>query len=492
MPQTDIEHSCCRFLAGALLGCSLLLSGCAGISGIEPQSRAMPADRLDAGKAVAGAPHIDWPEENWWRAYGDPQLDALVARGIAGSPTLRVVQARVRLANAYAETVHAETQPDVSLDASATREKFTALQFIPPPWAGHTDWNNEATVSLAYDLDLWGRKANGWNAALDEAHAAAAEAQQVRLELETSIVRSYIRLAEEFALRDVAEASLGLVRQRTAIAQRGLAAGLGTQMEVREAETALPMAVARIDAIDTRIRLQRNQLAALAGEGPGGGEGITRPTLALDVPVGLPDVLPAALIGRRPDVLASRWRVEAAERHVEVAKASFYPNINLLGFVGFQALGFGQLASDAATVAGVGPAVSLPLFDAGRRRSDVAAGTAAYDVAVESYNDVMVRALQQVSDQLALMQSGARRREEARQSLVSAEEASRLAQAGYRAGLSNYQHVLDAQAVLFRQQEFAAQVQAEWLDAHAGLMQALGGGMNPPEPDSRSNADARP
>jgi NodT family efflux transporter outer membrane factor (OMF) lipoprotein len=456
------------------------------MSGIVPQSKTTQANTLDAGTTITTASRMDWPAEDWWEAYHDTQLDALVSKAIADSPTLKVARARMALSQAYSDSMHAETLPNVSGDASSTRERFTALQFIPPPWGGHADWDNKATVSLGYDLDLWGRQESIWHASINETHATAAEVQQVKLELETAVIRSYVQLAMEFTLRDIAEEHLAHLKQRASIARRGLAAGIGTQMEVSETETPLPLAHAQIEAIDARIGLLRNQLAALSGQGPGAGEAITRPVLTLDAAIGLPDQLPANLVGRRPDVLASRWRIEAAQQNIEGAKAAFYPNINLLAFVGFQALGFGQLLSSAAGIAGVGPAISLPLFDGGRRRGNLSARTAAYDIAVESYNGVLVRALQDVSDQLVVLQSNTRQRKDAEQSLASARHAHELAQTSYRAGLSNYQHVLDTHIVVLRQEEIVAQLQAVRLDSYAGLMRALGGGTM--DPDVTRNA----
>lgn len=452
------------------------LTGCISMSGILPHAHTKSANTLDAGKSITAASTIAWPNEHWWKAYRDPQLDALVAKTIADSPTLGVAQARVALSQAFAESMHAETLPNISGDVSVIRERFTAVQFIPPPQAGNSDWNNKAQLSLAYDLDLWGRQESIWRASVDETRAAAAELQQVKLALVTAIVQSYIQMSMAYHLRDIATERLAEVEQRVAIARRSKAAGIGTGMEISELEIALPHARAQIEAIDAHIALLGNQIAALSGQGPGAGERITRPALVLDAPIGLPDQLPANLVGRRPDILAHRWRVEAAQQNIEGAKAAFYPNINLIAFIGFQALGFGQLISNAAAIGGVGPAISLPIFDGGRRRGNLSAKTAVYDLAVENYNDVVVHALQDVSNQMVVLQSNAKQRVEAESALGHARKTFTLAQASYRAGLDNYQHVLDARISVLHQQEIMAQLQAERLDAYAGLMRALGGG----------------
>jgi len=473
------NHQCAgnhSLLKMYLVSSMLLLTGCVSMSGIFPQAKMTAPEQLKTGQAISTAETISWPHESWWQAYHDAQLDSLLAKAIKDSPTLHAAQSRIALSQAYAESMHAETKPNISAEASAVRERFTELQFIPPPWGGQFDWNNKATLSLAYDLDLWGRQESIWKASVGESRAVAAEAQQVKLGLETAIVRSYVQLALEFSLRDIAEEQLHELEQLVSISRRSYNAGLSTQMEVLEAETPLPSARARLEAVDARIKLLRNQLAALAGEGPGAGETITRPTMALDASVGLPDKLPANLVGRRPDVLAQRWRVEAAQSNIEGAKAAFYPNINLIAFVGFQALGFGQLISNAAAIAGAGPAISLPIFDGGRRRGNLSAKTASYDIAVDNYNEVLVKALQDVSDQLVVLQSNEKQMKEAQLAKETALKAHELAKVSFKAGLSNYLHVLVTHETVLRQREAIANLQAVKLDRYAGLMRSLGGG----------------
>lgn len=453
-------------------------TGCISSKGVKPHAKNIEANDLEVGKTISAAKAgIAWPNEDWWKLYGDQQLDALIIKTLSASPTLREAQARVAMSQAYVDSTHAESLPNVGAGADFTRERFTELQFIPPPSAGNSAWNNKMAASLSYDLDLWGRQESIWKGAVDETLASSAEVQQVELELVTAVVRNYIQLSMQYALRDIAVERLTQVKQRVSIVSRSLAAGLSTGMAVSEAETPLPLANAKIEAIDEHIALLRNQLAALSGQGPGAGDHISRPILVLEAPIGLPDALPANLIGRRPDVLAQRWRIEAATQSIDGAKAAFYPNINLIAFIGFQALGFGQLISNAAAISGVGPAVSLPIFDGGRRRSNLSAKTASYDMAIENYNNVIVRALQDVSDQLVILQSNAKQHTEVEKSLVLAQKTYTLSKVSYHAGIENYQHVLDVQTAVLNQQEIACQLQAVRLSAYAGLMKALGGGV---------------
>jgi NodT family efflux transporter outer membrane factor (OMF) lipoprotein len=455
----------------------LPLVACVSMSGINPKAKSKQVNTMMSGKTIESALKIEWPAVDWWKAYHDEQLNTIIDKAVTGSPTLRMAQGRVNLAQANADSVHAETQPNISGDASAVRQRFTELQFIPPPSAGNWDWDNKMTANIAYDLDLWGRQESIWHASVDETNASKLEVQQVKLELVNAVTRSYIQLAKEYYLRELAEENLTELKQRVAIKQRTMKAGLGTQMEVIEAETPLPLARAKIEAVDERIKRLRNQLAALSGQGPGAGDNLSRPSMTLEAREGLPDTLQANLVGRRPDVLAHRLHVEAAQQNIEGAKKAFYPNINLLGFIGFQALGFGQLISSAAGIAGAGPAISLPIFDGGRRRGNLSAKTASYDIAVENYNSVLVKALQEVSDQLVIMQSNVKQIKDVDMALVSAQKANHLAKVSYGGGLTNYQNVLDTNSVVLQQQEIRTQLQAVQLDAYAGLMRALGGGV---------------
>ena len=304
LSKPNILHFSCRLLNISLM---TMIAGCISTSGIESTSQPIHADTIGAGSIIAMSASMDWPTETWWSAYKDPQLESLISQTVSGSPTLRIAQIRVRLAQAFQDSRHADTLPNISTEGSFVREHFTERQFIPPPWAGHSDWNNQLTASLAYDLDLWGRQKSLWQASVSEVRATKIEVQQVRLELITTVVRTYIQLAMQYSLRDIAEAHLLQIKQRIAISKRSLFAGLGTEMEVTEAETPLPTLVAKIEAINSRIGLIQNQLAVLSGQGPEVGDTIKRPSMMLKVDIGLPDHLPANLIGRRPDILAYRW-----------------------------------------------------------------------------------------------------------------------------------------------------------------------------------------
>ncbi len=476
-----------------VLTTALFLGGCASLPDTAPHSRLLDPAGLKAGSAVAAVhPAAPWPTRTWWQSYGDPQLDRLVAEATAGSPTLRMARTRITAAQFMAGATRSNLYPAIQADAHFMRERLTETQVFPPPLGGGTFWDNSATAGLAYDLDVWGKNRAALAAALDYERMAAAEAQEVQLALETAVVRSYVQLSLRFVLLDIAQATLKQRQEILDITRKRFNAGLTTELDLRQAETPVPAARAEAERAGEEIELLKNQLCALSGKGPGEGEAITRPTLSLNLPVGLPASLPADLLGRRPDVAAHRWRVEAAGKNIAAAKAAFYPNINLTAFVGWQSFGFDKLLSASSLVHGFGPAISLPIFEGGRLRSQLGLSAADYDMAVESYNDTLIRALERVADSVVTLRSLEKQRSEATLSNSLAGRTYDIALRGFRAGYTDYLNVLNAQNLTLSEASRKAAVEARFLDAYAALMQELGGGMNDTPEAPRPTAGKTP
>ncbi|TKC80334.1 efflux transporter outer membrane subunit [Trinickia terrae] len=483
-------------IALAFLAFSTIITGCASTGGIAPQSKAADPSAFDIGQAVRAADaNAQWPAADWWRAYGDPQLNTLVEAASAGSPTLAAAQARVREALAIAGRAQAALAPQVNGSLSLQRQHWAdnPLYYGPGTLANENTYNNTGTIGLSYHLDLWGGDENALERALDTAHAQAADARAAQLELEVNVVRAYVDLSKDYALLDIAKETLEQQKQLVALAHRRLAGGLGTQLEVSQTEAPVPEYERQIDALEESIALDRNQLAALLGKGPGAGDSILRPTLSLAAPASLPSTLPADLIGHRPDIVAARWTVAGEARGIDVAKAAFYPNINLAASLGGYAVG-GPLFEFLRAQNGswtAGPALSLPIFDGGALRSQLGAAAAGYDQAVENYNRTIVSALKDVSDQVVRMRSLGTQAQDAQRSVAAAKKSFDLSREGYRRGLTDYVNVIVAQTQWLNAQQGVARIQAEQLVAHASLMAALGGGLDDPA-NGPAAADTRP
>ncbi|NGY05879.1 efflux transporter outer membrane subunit [Solimonas terrae] len=474
-----------RFAIGAvLLSSAGILAGCASMHGIAPDATPASAAALQPDAQMRQEAAAAWPQQRWWQAFGDPQLDRLIEIAGAGNPDLTVARARVRLAAAQASAAHAGTLPGIDAKASAQDTLFTRQSFIPPPYAGNFWWSNDAALDFHYALDLWGGDAAALESAKANTLASAAAEQAARLSLQSTIVQAYAQLALQYERRDVLGADLQNRQQLVDIARQRLAAGIGTELELAQAQTGVPVAQAEIDAVDQQIEILHHQLAALSGQGPDAGDALTPPHLQLPQGSLLPSQLPAELIARRPDIAARRWQLEAAAQTIKVARARFYPNIDLVAAVGLQSLGFHHFLTDDALAANVGPAISLPIFDGGKLRANLDARSAQYDEAVGAYNATLIQALQQIADQVTTIRGLERQQVQIDAAVTSAQHAHDLAMRGYRAGLTDYLNVLNAETGLLAQRDRAASLRLHRLAAHAQLIAAIGGGLPPATDDA--------
>ncbi len=467
-------------LTVSVLSLSLVAGGCASTNGLSTQASLGDANALAAQKSLAGTPvaSASWPRSDWWTALGDAELDRLIEEALAGSPTLKVAAARTRKALGLAETSKAALYPRVDASYEATRERFPEHGLVPPPAAGAWSTVHQLQATLAWELDFWGKNRAAYESALGEAKAAEVEAYAARLALSANIAQAYVQLQRAYLQLDVAQTTLKEREQIFALTRDRNAAGVDSRLELKQAESALPATREQIAQLNETIALTRNQLAALLGQGPDRGLSIGRPDAHSLETVALPARLPAELLGRRPDLVAQRARVEAAQKEIAVAKAEFYPNVNLIAFIGLQSLGSAGFLSAASRTLGVGPAISLPIFDAGRLRGNLAGKNAEYDIAVESYNQTLADALRDVVDNLASFRSVAEQRREQAQALSTAQEAYDLALLRYREGIGNYLQVLSAEQPLLAQQSLDADLKSREISLSIDLVRALGGGFD--------------
>lgn len=466
-------------IAGLLMAI-LLAAGCASTSGLSTQATLKNADALAAEKALAGtaASAAAWPAADWWRSFNDPQLDQLMDEALADSPTLKIAAARTRKALAFADNARSSLYPQVNADLEITRERFTERGLVPPPFAGSWSTLQQLQATLNWELDFWGKNRAAYESALGQARATAIDGYAARIALSTNVAQAYVQLQRAYLQLDVAEATLHEREQLYALTRDRNAAGIDSRLELKQAESALPATREQITQLQETIQLTRNQLAALLGQGPDRGLAIARPAATVLAALALPSTLPAELLGRRPDLIAQRVRVEAAQKDIASAKAEFYPNVNLMAFVGLQSLGGAGFLSAASRMVGFGPAVSLPIFDAGRLRANLAGRNADYDIAVEQYNQTLADAIRDVVDQLASLRSVDEQRRQQVQAQATAQEAYDLALLRYREGIGNYLQVLSAEAPLLVQQGLDADLRARQLALAINLVRALGGGFD--------------
>lgn len=464
---------------------ALALAACASSGGLQPQGRLLDADALHSERTLATSDLAvaGFPASDWWRGFGDPQLDALVAEALAGHPSLDAADARLRQAQAQAGVARADRLPGLSVSGGYTGVRLPE-SMVGDEMGGHYTGSGQVAFDFSYGFDLWGGKRASWEAAVDGVHAAAVDAQAARLNLSAGVVRAYVELDRAWQSNDVAEQELERAQKTLQLVRQRRAAGIDSELQVRQAEARIPAAQQQLQAAQQQIDAARTALAALLGQGPDRGLHIERPQALDAAALQLPGVLPSELLGRRPDVVAARWRVEAAGKQVKVAQTRFYPSFNLTALAGVVAPGVGDLLESGSTFAYLGPALSLPIFDGGRLRANLAGADAQYDLAVAGYNQVVIDALHEVADQINAVRSLEQQVQSQQQAVDTAGAAFDLASQRYRAGIGNYLDVLGAQSQLLAAQQLQATLHAQRLLAAARLSQALGGGFEP-------GADAR-
>ena len=466
----------------ALLLAPLLLSSAACLSvphlGERPQMRAPEAIDTHIDAPVT-APEAGWPDAQWWTNYGDAQLGTLIEAALASSPTMDEAAARVRRAEASAQQAGANRLPQLNANASggAVQQSTGSIDLPNGIQLPHA-WNDNANVSLSlsWDLDLWGRNRATLRAALSDAEAARADAAQARITLSTGIASAYGDLARYAALRGTSETYLRIRGETLRLLQARQAQGLENQAAVMRAEAGRASAASDLAALDEQIELTRNRIAALIGDGPGRGQAITLPTGTHLSAFGLPGDLGIGIVGRRPDIVAARLRAEGLGARIDAARAEFYPNIRISALIGLQALGIGNLLSGGSSYGSVGPAISLPIFSGGRIEGNYRGTRADYDAAVANYDRTLVNALKDVADVAASQRALTIRLRESRAALQASDTAFRMIEARYRGGLATYLDLLSAEDALNTSRRGVAELEAAAFSLDVALVRALGGG----------------
>src|SRR5580704_3469097 len=454
---------------------ALALAGCVDRGDWKPAPQLQPQS-LQTAQALKDAKlePSAWPADEWWRSYGDPQLDALVAEALAGSPSLEIAQARLRAAQAQAVSAHAARDPQAAFNAALTRERFPENELYPQPLGGSWATQGNAELDFSWDLDLWGRNRQLLAAARSGEAAAEADRQAARLAISVAVVQAYVQFNLNYALLDVTNDNLQQQQAILDLTQQRVSAGLENTARVKQSEGTLALTRAGLAFVEASIELSRNQLADLVGAGPDRGQSLQRPQLRAPVDLPLPSALPADLLGRRPDVAAARAQVEAAQHGIKAAEADFYPNINLIAFAGFQPIGLSQVF-DSRTF-GAGPALSLPVFNRGALRGQLYGRQAQFDSSVGQYNQTLLDAVKDVADVVANWRGLERETLEEQTALDAAQRSYDLTSERYRAGLDNYLSVLSSQNQVLLAQTLRAELQARRLTFSVNLVQALGGG----------------
>jgi len=457
-----------------------LLCACAQVPDLGTTAQPRAVESFASTRSLAagsGAANGEWPTEHWWLAYGDPQLDRLIDEALANAPSMAQAGARLREAAARSALAGAARLPVLGLNAAAEEKKLTYKGIIPPNVVPH-GWNDygRVTVDFSWELDFWGRNRMAFEAAVSDVRVAQAEAAGVRVLLTTSVAQAYVQLQDLFVQVDLARDAQRTVESSEQLVRRRWTEGLESQAALEQASARSDQAAADVAEVAERLSLARDALAALVGQGPDRGLQFERTDLAARRPVGLPPALGADLLGRKPEVVAARWRVEAAAQRVGVARTAFYPNVNLVAFIGFESLGLRNLGSSGSDTGSVGAAIHLPIFEGGRLDANYRAAGAQYQAAVAVYDAALTQALRETADAARSLQALDGRLRPTQAALASAEKAYRLARRRYDEGVADFQSVLTTEDAVLQIRRAEASLRARGALLDIALIKALGGG----------------
>jgi len=481
MKSTSEKDRAMRTLALSplLLAAAITLAGCASTGGLHTDGTPTDTAALHGERSFAKIQTTPaaWPASDWWTKLGDVQLDALITEALKDNPDLASADARAKEAQSQVAAQNAKRLPTVNA-AGSVAGVYLPTTAVPAPIGGSFGTYPAVYASFNWSLDLWGGKRAAWEAALGQARAAEVDAHAARLTLSVNVARAYVQLGYAFAEKDVTDAQLKRANASHALVKQRVAAGIDNRLQIKQAETEVASAEQQAAVADEAIDAARIALAVLLGKGPDRGLDIARPQALQAAALALPPNLTADLIGRRADLVAARWRVEAATKSIAAVKTEFLPNIGLSAFAGLTSSSFDNLLSLPARFALVQPAISLPIFDGGRRRSDLNNADAGYDLAVAHYNSTLVGAINDVADKLANLGSLQTQIAAQQRAVDAARGAYDLSQQRYKAGIGSYLDTLSVQQQLLTAEQRAAALAAQQVDTSVRLVQALGGGFD--------------
>ncbi len=462
-----------RRIVGATLTLAVL-AGCAvGPDYQRPDARLQLPEQYVAGAApVAASPAI---ASNWWTLFGDPQLDELVRRALAGSPDALIAAARIEEADALLRQVDAALLPQVDGNVASTRSHVSRTTATPmPATAPIVRDNTRFSLTTAFELDVWGKLRRASEAARAQALGTRYASETVSLSLAATVVQAYLNLRALDAQLLVTADSASSQAKSARLTRTRFEGGIASQLDVQQAEGALASYTAAQLQLEKNRALAENLLGLLVGQ-----PGLTvapGDLRQLPVPPVPPAGLPSDLLEARPDVRQAESALIAANAKIGVAKAALFPSITLTGSLGRESKDLSQLFSAPSAIWSFGAGLTQPIFEGGRLRAQVDQVSAQQKQSLESYRKSVQTAFREVNDALV----GVRRSGEAEDAYATAMNAARrslqLAQARYDGGYSPYLEVLTAQRSANDATLAWVQNRQARLVAAVDLFKALGGG----------------
>ncbi|HRE81626.1 MAG TPA: efflux transporter outer membrane subunit [Opitutaceae bacterium] len=456
----------------AALAVSSLLSGCAVGPRYERPTTALPGAFIEKGPWKDATPRDHLPKGRWWAIYQDGTLEQWVERANEASPTLQAAVARRDQAWALARMDRANLFPSLSVNPSADRGRG---QTRNASTGSRTDNAFSLPANLSYELDLWGRVRKLAESGRALAEASEADYHNALLSVQADVVISYFSLRSLEVEHTLLTRTVESRRRSLDIVKRRFQLGASGDYEVSLAETELATAESDLLANERERAAYKVMVAVLCGALP---ESFI-PVVSADplpLPPTIPLALPSELLERRPDVASAERTLAASHAQIGVAKAAYFPSINLLGSAGFASGELSDLLRWDSRIWSIGSAISLPIFQGGRLRANVDRAQAVYQEAFAGYRQSVLVAFRDVETALSDLRTLSDQSEVLDRAVASSQRASELVGVRYRSGQIGYLDVTAAERTAIANERLALQVREQQLIASVQLIRALGGG----------------
>jgi NodT family efflux transporter outer membrane factor (OMF) lipoprotein len=462
---------------------ALLLTGC--LVGPKYKQPAVPTaptfKEADAFKDAPGwnvaKPEDAIPRGTWWTLFNDPGLNTLEPQIATANQTLKAADANLRAARAAIRIQNANRYPTLGVSPFLGGERYSAQRpYFSAASANNGDADLLLPLQLNYEIDLWGTVRRNITAATEESQATAADRQTILLSLQAELALDYFELRAADAQQKLFNDTVSQYEEAVRITNNRYLGGIAGKSDLTQAETQLQDV--KVQAADVAIaRAQyEHAIAILIGQPPSSFTLPPTPLVLAAPPPAIPPGLPSALLERRPDIAAAERRTAAANEQIGIARAAYFPSLNLSAAAGFESTAISSLFDKSSFIYALGPTLGETFFDGGRRRGLSEQALAGYDSTTATYRQTVLTAYQQVEDNLIALHVLSDEAEQQRQATAAAEESKRIFNNRYVGGVDTYLQVITAQTTALNNERNDIDILRRRMDASVLLIKTLGGG----------------
>jgi outer membrane protein, multidrug efflux system len=458
----------------SLLSIALSLIGCSTIKPPEYVDLNLPSQYREQASNLDGAWKSANPSENiergkWWLQFNNPELNYLIEEATKSSPTLAIALERVKQARAEANIVDSSRNFKLDGGFGPTRQRDSNTP-------ANTEWR--AQVNASYEVDLLGRLSDESRAAKLDAKAQEAAYRSILLTLQADIAQSYFALRSLDSELGILQKTIILRKEELKLVQHRYDFGDTGELDLARAQTELFAVQAEDENVKRERAKQDHALSTLLGKYPAD---FTLPqTPFLESTLKVPPGLPSQLLERRPDIVQAQQQLASASAKIGSAKAAFFPKIVLTGTAGYESNELKDIFKWSSNSWLLGPLVgtvlTLPIFDGGRNKANLARADANYQIQVENYRQQVLIGFQEVEDSLSGLRTLDAQISFHKAAIGSANVAERLADTRYKNGLTSYFELIDAQRSRLSAERLKVKSDGERAVASVALIRALGGG----------------